>query len=131
MRDDTKQFLGCFVPFILALAACAGIIVWCLRTSPVVNQKPPVVNQIDSQATSVKLGGKAEATAISPELQTKIDSFKVQVAVKNKTEAELSADKLAAIDLYNQVSKETGAPPVIKMGPGVSFETALLNSFNN
>lgn len=50
MSDDTKQFLGCFLPVILGLVACAAIIVWCVRTAP----KP----QVDSQATSVKLGGE-------------------------------------------------------------------------
>lgn len=107
MSDDTKQFLGCFLPVILGLVACAAIIVWCVRTAP----KP----QVDSQVSTVKLGVKGEKPFETVELNGKVLATKEEYVVEKqkvldemkkigagtmdlKTLGDISADWMVIVD---------------------------------
>ena len=82
-----------------------------------------------SQPTTVNLGELEVAEKpISAETESKLADFKLLMAKKGRTDDEDREMKFEALDLYNEISRETGRPPVIHLADGVSFEQAFLAS---
>lgn len=129
MSEHNKHFWIGFSFFAgsMILAISLLILVWPKKVTP----PQPVSFGGGTQIVEDKPTDKPVDTIkpLSPELSAKVASFKVELASKEvKTEEQKGEEVMTAINLYNQVSAETGKPLVIKMDENTSFAQAILNS---
>ena len=115
-----------FLAMLVVVGLAMGLTFW-LRPNEMKKDTTPVTEQPEMKQIGAQI---KEKKPMSASLKARRDEWKAKLAEKKLSGKDYSDEKLQALDLYNEISRETNAAPTIIM-TGKTFEESLLDAVKN